>query len=189
MGERAAPVMVKAIALIVARRASESRLEEAVAVDGTLATSDLRSGTAVCAPPPRRSEHVLRVARGGIRVMMYWFHWQYVNSRLPKANRQFFVRKVRGVNRGRVRWGWMDDTGSISTSRLLGVAKSEGIRHVMQVELTAFVTTLVSTYHSGEGFQCRATATMVTILTGRAMILPLTGKLLLLLTGRLLLRL
>jgi hypothetical protein len=62
---------------------------------------------------------------------MYWL--EYVNQNMPKAHRQRFVGKVTAVEGGRVKWAWMDETGS--ASRWISVAKSEGVRQVTQEEL------------------------------------------------------
>ena len=52
---------------------------------------------------------------------------------MPKAHRQRFVDKVTAVEGGRVKWAWMDETGS--ASRWISVAKAEGVRQVTQEEL------------------------------------------------------
>ena len=52
---------------------------------------------------------------------------------MPKAHRQQFVGKVTAMEGGRVKWAWMDQTGS--ASRWISVAKSEGAHQVTQEEL------------------------------------------------------
>ena len=89
------------------------------------APSSQSSGQAVLAPSKGDGDHVFRV--GG----MFWL--EYANKNMPKTHRQCFVGKVTAVEGGRVKWAWMDETGS--ASRWISVAKAEGVRQVTQEEL------------------------------------------------------
>ena len=79
------------------------------------------SGQARRVPPKGDGDHVFKVG------CMYWL--EYVNQNMPKAHWQRFVGKWTE----RVKWAWMDETGS--ASRWISEAKSEGVRLVTQEEL------------------------------------------------------
>ena len=89
------------------------------------APSSQSSGQAGRAPSKGDGDHVFKVD------CMYWL--EYVNQNMPKAHRHWFVGKVTAVEGGKVKWAWMNETGS--ASRWISVAKSEGVRQVSQEEL------------------------------------------------------